>query len=235
MGVTFISPCYNASRNLDSLVRSLTEQTDPDWHLILIDDVSDDDTADRITGLCHRDSRISGIINKEKKYALRNVVEAALQLPDDMIVANIDGDDELCNVDTVKLLKEAYASGAEVVWTGQKWDINERMNVSGELPNDVNPYNYPWCTSHLKTWRSALLKQVPLSNFKDHQGEWYKRGYDQALFLPLLHLAKGKRKFIPDVCYLYKINSVSMIDRSWVEKRQLSTVNFVRARGYLDA
>ncbi len=235
MTVVFVAPCFNASANLSSLVRSIEEQTDPDWRLILIDDLSTDGTARYVETLVKDNSKVSCIINSEKKYALRNVVECVSTLVDGDIVANIDGDDELCNPATVGLVKHAYVSGAEVAWTGQKWDINPKMNVSGELPGNVDPYNYGWCTSHLKTFRAGLLKSIPTSNFKDHRGDWFKRGYDQALYLPLLHLARGKRQFIPDICYLYKINSVSMTDRSWVERDQLSTVNLVRARGYLAA
>ena len=38
------------------------------------------------------------------------------------------------------------------------WDINN-INVSKELPQQppVNPYEYPWVSSHLKTFRSYLM------------------------------------------------------------------------------
>jgi hypothetical protein len=173
-------------------------------------------------------------VNSEKKFALRNVVETSLALPDEMIVANLDGDDELCNASTVALLHQAYASDIDIAWTRQRWDINEKICVSAEMPQNVNAYCYPWVSSHLKTWRSSLLKRVPIANFLDHRGEWFQRGYDAALYLPMLELARGKRRFISDVCYLYKINSCSINDRKWAETKQLQTVNFVRARGFVE-
>ena len=63
-------------------------------------------------------------------------------------------------------------------------------------------------------------------------GEWFKRGYDQALYLPLLYLSK-KRVFIPEVCYYYRINSNSMKHRVWKEQDQLKTVKVVRSRGFI--
>ena len=63
-------------------------------------------------------------------------------------------------------------------------------------------------------------------------GDWVRRGYDQALYLPLLYLSK-KRKYIDEVCYLYRINSNSMKHREWKEQDQLKTVKLVRARGYI--
>jgi hypothetical protein len=63
-------------------------------------------------------------------------------------------------------------------------------------------------------------------------GEWFKRGYDQAIYLPLLYLSR-KRKYINEVCYLYRINSNSMKHREWKEQDQLNTVKLVRARGFI--
>jgi len=69
-------------------------------------------------------------------------------------------------------------------------------------------------------------------NFKDMDGNWFKRGYDQALYLPLLFLSI-KRKYIDEVCYYYRINSNSMLHREWKEKDQLNTVKIVRSRGFI--
>ena len=140
----------------------------------------------------------------------------------------------LCNENTVALLLEAYKDDeVGTVWTGHKWDINN-INISKELPQNppVNPYEYPWVTSHLKTFRSRLLLEINEENFKDMDGNWFKRGYDQALYLPLLFLSI-KRKYIDEVCYYYRINSNSMLHREWKEKDQLNTVKIVRSRGFI--
>ena len=100
------------------------------------------------------------------------------------------------------------------------------------MPSNVNPYQWPWCTSHFRTFRASLLSEISDENFKNIKGEWFERGYDQALMLPLLYLTKN-RKFIEDVCYLYNIESVSVNDRDWAEMKQISTINLVRSRGFL--
>jgi glycosyltransferase involved in cell wall biosynthesis len=236
MKVVFIVPMYNAAPHVGELVKSLQSQTNPNWQAVLIDDMSDDDTIFMVNHAVGNDERFDFVVNKEKKYALKNVVENATKIAKekDCIIAVLDGDDALCNNNTVDLILNAYNDDdVGTVWTAHKWDINN-INISKELPQDVrvNPYEYPWVSSHLKTFRSQLILAINEENFKDLDGNWFKRGYDQALYLPLMYLSQ-KRKYIDEVCYLYRINSNSMKHREWKEQDQLSTVKLVRARGFV--
>ncbi len=235
--ITFIVPCYNASTNLNLLYASLKVQTNDNWRVVFIDDMSsDNDTRDILKKIAFLDTkRVTVVLNEEKKYALRNIVEAVSNeslVAENDIVAIIDGDDSLCNENTVNLLYEAFNnSDVSVVWTAHRWDVNN-LNVSKALPDNVNPYQYEWSSSHLKSFRASALRAISVENFKDANGQWFQRGYDQALMLPLLYAAKA-RVYLPVVCYTYNINSTSLPQRDWSERKQLSTINFVRARGFL--
>ena len=232
MRVLFIIPCFNAEKNIEKLGDSLMSQDSDEWDAIIIDDMSEDNTFDVASKF--RNDRFTVIKNEEKKYALRNIVENARHFRDmeEMIIAVIDGDDYLCNDRTVSILIEEYKKGHDVVWTGHRWDINN-LNISKEMPNNVDPYSWPWCSSHLRTFSLDLLKLVSDENFKDTKGEWFKRGYDQALMLPLLHVSKS-RKYVDEVCYVYNIDSVSIPHRDYEEMSQISTVNTVRSRGFIE-
>ena len=232
--VVFVIPMFNASQNLDELMSSILDQTSSSWEAIFIDDMSTDNSALVVKKYAKQDDRIKLIKNKEKKWALRNVVEASRKYQDeDVIIAILDADDALCNENTVNLLIDGYSDSVDTVWTSHTWDING-LNISKPLPNnEANPYQVPWCTSHLKTFRSSLMKKISDDNFKDLNDEWFIRGYDQALYLPLLYLS-NERKHIDEICYLYKINSVSLQTRDWNEKIQMDTVRLVRARGFID-
>ena len=78
------------------------------------------------------------------------------------------------------------------------------------------------------------LRKISIKNFQDMEGNWFKRGYDQALLLPILSLTE-KRRYIDVVCYLYNIDSASIPSnqRDWCEATQIATVNLVRSRGLL--
>tara|TARA_E500000331_G_scaffold358387_1_gene424811 strand:- start:3092 stop:3790 length:699 start_codon:yes stop_codon:yes gene_type:complete len=231
MKVVFIIPCFNALKNIDTLVSSLSDQKDDRWQAIFIDDISEDNTWNKLSKIDN--NKISIVKNTEKKFALKNIVSHARLYQDreDVIIAVIDGDDSLCNENTVSHLINAYNQDSDVVWTAHSWDING-MNISKPMPQNVDPYSWPWCSSHLRTFKSSILSRIKDENFKDTEGEWFERGYDQALMLPVLYISKS-RKYIPEVCYRYNINSVSIKDRSWEEKKQHSTVNIVRSRGFL--
>jgi len=233
MKVIFIVPCFNAEKNLDKLSESLVCQTNENWSCIMIDDMSEDSTVRKMKEIAGKDKRFHVQVNEEKKYALRNIVENArlFQERKDVIIAVIDGDDQLCNPDTVSILVKEYEKGSDVVWTGHRWDING-MNISKTMPENVDPYSWTWCSSHLRTFSSSLISKIPDINFKDTSGDWFKRGYDQALMLPIISISKG-RKYVDEICYQYNINSVSIKDRSWEEHDQISTINIVRSRGFL--
>ena len=236
MKVVFIVPMFNAAPHVKELVESLQSQENTNWEAIIIDDMSDDDTIFMVNHSVGNDERFKFIVNTEKKWALKNVVENSklVAKEKDCIIAILDGDDALCNQKTVDLILDAYQDDeVGTVWTGHKWDINN-INISKALPEvpPVNPYEYPWVSSHLKTFRSKLILEIDEENFKELNGEWFKRGYDQALYLPLLYVSV-KRKYIDEVCYLYRINSNSMKHREWKEQDQLSTVKLVRARGFV--
>jgi glycosyltransferase involved in cell wall biosynthesis len=231
--VVFISPMYNAKTHLKDLFESLIEQNNPNWRLILIDDMSTDNSFGYACNLLGEESRIQVRKNKEKCWALKNVIKAARKFEDrdDVIIAVIDADDALCNENTVDLLIKAYREETDTVWTGHTWDINS-LNISRALPEKINPYQFPWVSSHLKTWRASLLKGISNNNFKDLDCKWFKRGYDQALYLPLLFKSR-ERAYLDEICYLYRINSKSVDVRIWSEKDQMDTVRLVRARGFV--
>ena len=136
MRVLFIIPCYNAEKNIEILAESLISQDSEMWDAIIIDDMSNDKTYDVASRF--RKDKFTIIKNKEKKYALRNIVETSRQFEDldDIIIATIDGDDSLCNIKTVSLLLDAYSKGHDVVWTSHVWDING-LNISS---SSYSPY-----------------------------------------------------------------------------------------------
>tara|TARA_R110002153_G_scaffold1395_1_gene7190 strand:- start:13019 stop:13777 length:759 start_codon:yes stop_codon:yes gene_type:complete len=247
--VYFVTPMYNASYHLDSLYESLKEQSNPNWVWVILDDQSSDDSNERASKIVDSDTlgrvMITRCSKNEKKFALKNLcdfldgmrergqVSKDMFDQDDYIVAVVDGDDELCNENTVELILSEYNGNEKLdaLWTAHTWDVNS-LNISRELPQKINTYQYPWVSSHLKTFKLSVFENISNENFKDLDGNWFKRGYDQALYLPILYLAR-EHMYMNEICYLYRINSNSIQNREAKEKEQMDTVRLVRARGYV--
>ncbi len=228
---------FNAERHLKELVESTKEQTNSSWEHIIIDDMSTDNSYNEAINLTADDDRYRVVKNTEKKWALRNVVEIAREYQDNenIVIANLDADDCLCNENTVDILIKNYnRNKINAAWTSHTWDVNGDNVSKSWSDHKIDPYDYFWVSSHLKTWRASVMKKICDKNFKDIDNEWFVRGYDQALYLPILHASKFF-KHIDEVCYLYRINSDSIKVRDWNEKIQLDTVRLVRARGFIDA
>jgi len=236
--VCFVTPTYNASFHLKECYESLKEQLNPNWEWVILNDMSNDDTfeiANKIV-LSDEKERVTVINHDHKKFALKGIYDYLSGYNDfsEQIIAVLDGDDALCNENTVDLILKEYDNNPQLdaLWTAHSWDING-MNISRELPEKINPYHYPWVSSHLKTFKVNLFKKIKEENFKDLDGNWFERGYDQALYLPMLLLAKD-RKFLNEICYLYRINSNSLKFRPEKEKNQMDTIRLVRSRGLIE-
>ena len=235
--VCFVTPTYNASFQLEECYESLKEQTNSNWEWVILNDMSDDDTFEIANKIVASDEkeRVTVINHDHKKFALKGIYDYLSGYNDfsEKIIAILDGDDALCNENTVDLILKEYDINPqlEALWTAHSWDING-MNISRELPEKINPYQYPWVSSHLKTFKLNVFKKIDKENFKDLDGNWFERGYDQALYLPILYLAKD-RKFLNEICYLYRINSNSLKVRPEKEKNQMDTIRLVRSRGYV--
>ena len=244
-----IVPTYNSSPNLGKLIESVITQSNSDWRLHIICDTCSQsfEEATQIAAFLE-DNRINVIFNTTRKYALRNIVTTINEtnLDDESIIAIIDGDDQLCDKDCFKYISRQYEDtitedclcekGCSVLWTGHKWDDRD-LNVSQFLPENENPYTFPWVSSHLRTFKRGLLKKINPDNFKDDKGQWFKRGYDQALMLPILYYCyKNNLKtcYLPRISYIYNhAGSATPKEEHTGGKLEEGIAQFIRQRGYI--
>jgi glycosyltransferase involved in cell wall biosynthesis len=230
--VIFITPMFNSEEYLPELVTSIISQKNKNWEHIIVDDMSTDGSYEKALSLTKKDSRFKVFKSKEKKYSVKITIEESRRYQDEnVIIAMIDSDDALMNDNTVDIILSAYNDKKlDTAWTAHYWDIHG-MNISGELYPDEDPYEVDWTTSHLKTFRSNIIKDVSDKNFKDNQGKWFEFASDQAIYLPLLYISR-KRKFISDICYLYRVNLKG--ETNTKSSKQLGVVKLIRNRGFLE-
>lgn len=234
----FVAPMYNASAYVGQMLASIVGQSYSNWRLILIDDVSDSDEQvkqaeiiDRWSALASSE-KIDVIWNTEKKWEVANVLHGISLCEDEDIVCRIDADDWLTDLDALVYLNTLYQqTNADALWTAHRWGFTDK-NISGPMPPEANPYEHPWVSSHLKTFRKKLINNVKDENFRGEDGEYIRRAGDQAIYLPVLYNAT-RRGFVPRVMYHYTINDVPETYQTPDARFQRDEALFLRARGYV--
>lgn len=234
----FVVPMFNASATLPRMLHSVYGQSYDNWHVFLIDDVSNDLEREKyrktLAAFEMLDAdRVTTIWNDEKKWEVKNVLEGVSRCESDDIVCRLDADDWLVDLDSLSYLNAVYnRTSADAVWTAHRWGFTDR-NISGPMSHTVDVYKHPWVSSHFKTFRRRLLDGVPLENFLNENGEFIKRAGDQCVYLPALQNAKHFG-FINRVMYHYTIDEQGgAVYQTDDAKFQKSEADFIRERGYV--
>ena len=147
--VSIITAAYNAGKTIDTTIRSVLAQTYGDFELIVINDCSKDDTADRVHS--YSDSRIVLLENEHNMGVSATRHRGAVSARGDWI-AVLDSDDAWEPDKLEKQAALAAKTGAELLYTGSAFMTADGTRLSSilEVPETV-------------TYKK-LLKQNILSN-----------------------------------------------------------------------
>ena len=111
MKMHLVIAMYNVSNAVERNIRVVRSQTFTEFQCILIDDISTDDTVERARAAIDGDDRFRLIVNEEKKYKTRNVVEgiAMANADDEDVIVLLDGDDQLADENSLQIVADTYA------------------------------------------------------------------------------------------------------------------------------
>lgn len=243
-----IAPTFNAEKTVKQAILSLAAQSYQNWKLVVIDDVSTDNTRREILSLSSalgfhvsgRDdtNKVVVVSNETKKWEIENTLIGLSMCNDSDIIVRLDMDDYLIDNTIFEQLNDLYTNYPEVeaIWTSHRWfsekDGLTNTNISRELPPTADPYVYPWVSSHMKTWRKYLSNHVRDENYRGEDGKYFTRIGDQAFYLPVLKLAKNKG-YLPTVAYAYRCDQNKETFQTADAKHQAAEAAFLRKRGFL--
>ena len=205
--IKFIVCVWNAEKYIKNCIRTLKSQQDTDFEVYLIDDVSTDSSVDIIKQLIDSDDRFKLIVNKSKKFKLRNLDELIETFDDEDIVIELDGDDFLLNSNVVGDIRKIYSDKKVWLTNGSFMYTNGDSGFSQKCnPNTVR--KDPFRFSHLRTWKTFLWKAIPKNYLRDDNGEYFKSAADVAYTFSLLELAGEENyRFLPELYYVYNAES----------------------------
>lgn len=205
--IKFVCCFWNAEKYIKNCIRTLKSQTDKDFEVYLIDDMSTDDTVEVTKKLIEGDSRFKLIINQEKKFKLKNLTELITQFDDEDIIIEIDGDDFLLTSDVVSDIRNIYSDGNVWLTNGSFMYSNGNSGFSSKCnPETVRKDIFRF--SHLRTWKTFLWNAIPDNYLKDDDGSYFKSAADVAYTFSLLELAGDENyRFMSKLYYVYNAES----------------------------
>ena len=206
-----IIPFYNVEQWIKICIRSVKAQDYNDYECILIDDISTDNSADIVKKEIGDDKRFRLVSNKNKAYALKNIYDAIeLSNPDqEDIIVTLDGDDWLASSSVLSYLSDFYSK--ERCWltygSYAEYPSGMKGKFARQIPKhiiDSSSYrNAQWMTSHLRTFKYHLWKEIDVKDMKDKAGNFYQMAWDLSFMLPMLEMSANKHRYIDEILYIY--------------------------------
>jgi hypothetical protein len=168
--------------------------------------MSTDSSVSKIRPLIKKDKRFILIKNTEKKYKTKNYVDilSNVDISDDEIVIELDGDDFFANDKVLEKVNEVYkdqnvwiTNGSFIYSSGQRGFSSPQVNFD-TLRTDR------FTASHLRTWKTFLWRKIKDEDHRDNNGNYFRLNADLAYMLPMLEMAGSLHyKFIPDLMVVY--------------------------------
>jgi len=256
------SASYNSHKFSVNCIESVARQTVVPHEHFYIDDCSKDDTVDHIKEnserlfslIDNRDYKASIKIrgNKEgvyQKYKLLNLYEYVTECEPDDIICILDGDDWLSSEDALEKVLKAYEDPSiKYAYTNWLFSHNGEIGISKHIPsNNWNPYENPWVTSAMSTFKVSEFLKIPIANFLRWDYKWFRMGCDQAYILPILYQLWKENgnydavKFIDEPLYTYqftenpnKLRNDKTEESTDMRVDAYNSVEFIKKRGYVN-
>jgi glycosyltransferase involved in cell wall biosynthesis len=201
-----LTTSYNCEKFIEKSLLSIMSQRFKDFTCYITDDLSTDSTINIIKNTIKNDSRFILIENKTKMYQPGNYdqVIRGLDIPDNEICVEVDGDDWLPNSNVFELINEVYKD--ENIWmTSGSFKYHDgRPGFANPPTNFTNIRNQTFTLSHMRTWKSWLWKKIDVEDLKDSNGNYWGVAGDLSFMFPMVEMSGGEHfKFIPEVLYVY--------------------------------
>jgi len=235
--LVIVVPSYNCEKWIGKTIDSIKKQTYENFICILVDDISTDNTYETMKTLTSEDPRFICILNKQKKYALKNFVDCFRNYskdPEDILI-QIDGDDWLYDDSALETVVEKYKSTNCLMTYGSFIEYPSGVThdyylkpYSKEVVKNNAFREVPWKASHLRTFKAKLWNRIKDHDLIDEEtGLHYEVTCDLALMFPMLEMAGERSEHIEKILYCYnKTNPLS--DMYVKEKEQIRLANKIR-------
>ncbi len=206
-----VIPSFNNARWCRQNLDSILNQDYPQFRVIYIDDASPDDTSRLVAehlAESTRADRVTFLRNDLRAGATANIDRAVRSCDPDEVIVLVDGDDFLAHRHVLTRLDAIYQDPD--VWV--TWGQFTRFPQSGDgfcapIPFEIVSANafrdYPFVSSHLRTFYAGLYHRIRLVDVKDCDGRFFATAGDVAHMFALLEMAGARGRFVAEILYRY--------------------------------
>lgn len=228
--MVILTTSYNCENYIEFCLNSILSQSYKDFKCYITDDLSTDGTVKKIKSIIKDDERFILIENEKKLFQPGNYdhVIRELNIDDNEICVEVDGDDWLANPQVLKKISEIYQD--EEVWmTSGSFKYNDGRSGFASKPQVFNNIrNQVFTLSHIRTWKSWLWKKISVEDLKDENGNYWEVSGDLAFMFPMFEMSGEKNyRFIEDILYVYNEHN-PMNDHKVNLPKVMKTVNKIR-------
>ena len=211
MKLVVVSAFWNATNYIEKCVESVKNQNFTDFVMYLIDDMSTDDTVEKIQSLVGDDSRFNLIINTEKKYKLKNFDDLIMNeelIDDEDVIVELDGDDWFFDENVLSKVYNKYSNNNQLWMTNGSFIYSNGMLGFSSKVNPSTVRKDTFMLSHLRTWKSHLWRSIEEHSFIGPDGEYFRSAPDVAYSFPMVEMSGEKHyDYISDIMYVYNAES----------------------------
>jgi glycosyltransferase involved in cell wall biosynthesis len=228
--MVILTTTYNCEEYVEKSLFSIMSQKFNDFKCYITDDMSTDNTVNIIKKTIDNDSRFILIENQNRMYQAGNYdqVIRGLNIPDDEICVEVDGDDWLPNSNVFTLINEVYKDPNVWITTGSFKYHDGRPGFANPPTDFTNIRKQTFTLSHLRTWKSWLWKKIKEEDLRDDNGNRWEITCDLAFMFPMVEMSGEKHfKFLPSINYIY--NELNPLNEHKVDLTKVSkTANIIR-------
>lgn len=221
MRLSVVMPVRNAMPYLDEAIESILAQTHSDFEFIIVDDGSNDGSAERAAEWGGRDHRIR-FFASDRDHGPVSSANLATSLARESIVARMDADD-IAHPERLALQLKVMIDHPDVVLVGCNW---EGIDASGERvrPADASVLrsrrlSAPFCHGSILFRREAFER---IGGYRQACNFWE----DTDFYFRLA--TQGRILVLPDVLHRYRFSSSSARLHAQMEEVEMAIDCYLR-------
>ena len=227
-----LTTTFNCEKFIERSLYSIMSQTHKDFKCFITDDLSTDNTRTLVEKIIQKDERFSLVKNEKKFYQPGNYdqIIRGMDIHDDEICVEVDGDDWLPNSKVFEIINKVY-NDSDVWMTSGSFKYHDGRPGFAQPPvNSDNIRSQTFTLSHIRTWKSWLWKKISVEDLKDENGEYWNVAGDLAFMFPMFEMSGMEHyKFISEILYIYN-ESNPLNDHKVNMSSVMKTVNKIRGK-----